>query len=337
MIANRILWFRVVVVGLLLALGVGLWADTLVLSNGDRLSGVVLSESEGEVVFDSEILGELVVPRSLIAAIERAPESPQSAVSLEMGMETGQLTESPQTAATQEETGVLLKMIDFINPFKAWESKLSLGYSWFGGETSRHNWFILFEANRKFADSEWSLRGRWDYSSTRVDADTALKTEDRFQANMQYRRNWTKRWFAQSRTNYQKDIIRRIEHDFEQSIGIGWRMIDEARFRVTWTPSYTLRYRDLAGRDPGWHSRFSLFQDLYYEIHPRIILRQDASISFEPAETSRAESYFGANLENRITERLSADLRFEYRFQYLVGHGVDGHERKFLAAMGYRF
>lgn len=337
MITFRIDCLRGFVVGAVLVFGTGLAADVLVLSNGDRLSGVVVAESGGEVVFDSAILGEVVVPRASIAAIERVPESLQSAGSLEIAMETGELIESPTTTASAEEPSVILKVMDFINPFKGWESKLSLGYSWFGGETSRHNWFVLLEANRKFAHSEWKVRGRWDYSRTRIDEKTVLKTEDRYQANMQYRRNWTERLFAQSRTNYQKDSIRRIEHDFEQSLGIGWRMIDASRLRISWIPSYTLRYRELAGKESGWHSRLSLFQDLYYQIHPRIILKQDASVSFEPAETSRAEYYLGANLENRITERLSVNLRFEYRFQYLLGQGIDGHERKFLAAMGYRF
>lgn len=325
------------VIAFSLAFFTGLFADTLVLSNGDQLTGTVISETETELVFHSELLGKLVVPKVSVASVQRdAGESVSEPESL-IRAKVNQIAPALEPTLLAEEPGVFLKTLDFINPFKGWESKLSLGYSWFGGETSRHNWFILFEANRKFTHSEWKVRGRWDYSSTRLDKDTALKTEDRFQTALQYRRNWAERWFTQSRTHYQKDQIRRIKHDFEQSLGIGWRMLDNPGLRILWIPSYTLRYRDLAGQEPGWQSRFSLFQELQYDIHPRVILRQDASIGFEPSETSRADYYFGVNLENRITERLSVDLRFEYRFQYLTGLGVDGHERKFLAAMGYRF
>jgi hypothetical protein len=47
----------------------GLWADQLEMKNGDRLSGTVLTVSAGAVVFESEMLGKINVPRKNILAV----------------------------------------------------------------------------------------------------------------------------------------------------------------------------------------------------------------------------------------------------------------------------
>ena len=47
----------------------GLWADQLEMQNGDRLTGTVLTVSAGAVVFESEMLGKINVPRKNILAV----------------------------------------------------------------------------------------------------------------------------------------------------------------------------------------------------------------------------------------------------------------------------
>ena len=47
----------------------GLWADQLEMQNGDRLSGKVLTASASTVVFESEMLGKINVPRKNILAV----------------------------------------------------------------------------------------------------------------------------------------------------------------------------------------------------------------------------------------------------------------------------
>jgi hypothetical protein len=47
----------------------GLWADQLEMQNGDRLSGTVLTVSASAVLFESEMLGKINVPRKNILAV----------------------------------------------------------------------------------------------------------------------------------------------------------------------------------------------------------------------------------------------------------------------------
>jgi opacity protein-like surface antigen len=316
-------------------------ADVLHLANGDRLTGTWQGTENGQVVFISELLGPVRVAEAQVLRVERSEavvaEAPATAPAVApAAAAAAPVAAAPAAPDTEEKASVLLRALDFLNPLKDWDSRLSAGYTWLGGQTSRHNFFLMYEATRKRELSEWQARGRWDYGSTRIDKQTAIKIEDRYRFSLQYRRNLLKQVFVQSLTQYNRDHIKLIDHDFEQSIGIGWRMFDTQRLRVTFTPSYTARYRQIALASSGWQSLFSLFQDLRYEITPRVIFTEEAAISFEPDETSKSDYRFHLKLENKLTDRLSVDLRYEYAFEYRVGLGIERKDQKFIAAMGYR-
>ena len=64
----------------------GARADTIVFRSGERLSGVIVAEQPETVIFDSQALGRIEVPRERIASLDRDPV-PASGKSADAGAE----------------------------------------------------------------------------------------------------------------------------------------------------------------------------------------------------------------------------------------------------------
>src|SRR5690606_33204326 len=130
--------------------------------------------------------------------------------------------------------------------------------------------------------TEWKFSGRWDYATSKIGDDPNQIEQDRYRTALQMRYNLTNRLFGQSRTIYLKDLVRSVDHDLEQSLGIGWRLLESERLKISITPSATFRYLDIEGLNKGWESRLTIYQDLQWVLLPRVVFREEASVSFEP-------------------------------------------------------
>ena len=69
-------------------------ADWIMLNNGDRLSGKVISENASEVTIETEMMGNLILPRSKIASVNTG--APPRVLAREL--RTGQPMSSPVVA-----------------------------------------------------------------------------------------------------------------------------------------------------------------------------------------------------------------------------------------------
>lgn len=105
-----------------------LWAETIYLKNGDRISGEIVEESEEGVFLQSEILGLVFIPRESLDHILKRER--------------------------KEEKEELV-----------WQRELSLGYNRSSGNTEISQFSLSFYANRKREEDEITLRLDSFYSS----------------------------------------------------------------------------------------------------------------------------------------------------------------------------
>ncbi len=325
-----------------------LHGHTLILKNGDEVAGEYLHTTEGIVYFDSHSFGNLQIGREAVAAVEGVDEDTWKASEepvLPDIPDVAAIPGSPETIAAEREdeatgrgaTAVILNLVDRINPFRHWSSKATLGYVWIGAENRRQDWLLLYEAHRKGEAMEFKFAGRWDYATSKIGETESKKEQDRYRVMLQIRQNLSPRVFAQSRTHYVKDLIRKINHELDQSVGLGWRLVERDRVSLSFVPSATVRYVEVNGFSEGWESRITFFQDFEWILSPRVAFREEFAMSFEPHNSGDSDYELILMLENRISERLSLDLRYEYYFEYGVGVGIERKTQKFITSVGYLF
>lgn len=318
----------------ILLVAISLFGDVVYLKNGDRVSGEIVAKSEDQLIVQTTYFGELTLSRSVIESIESSKEGQADADASENGsMDEGVGVVEQDPVAD----GWLMNAVNWLNPWEGWESRLSLGYVWNSGETRTQDWVLAAQVAQDISDGEIFLKGSWEYGTRKIGDTPEVKTADRYNGQFRYRRHLPKRFFLQNRTQYTKDLIREIDHQLDQSLGIGWHVFETDRFVFSVIPSGTFRYREVQGVPDGWQAMVSIFQELAIRISESGRIVEEASVTWEPHRSNQSDYAFEVKFENRLTEYFSLEIGYQYRFVYTVGIGVDRKTQRLISGLVYTF
>ena len=127
---------------LALTLAVGSGAEEVLLKNGDRITGTIVSDNASVLKIQSDALGMLSIDRAFV----QSPAYIQRKVSDEDRQEAAEENNKRRAAE--------------------WLRKLSLGYQHSGGNTRRTSGRLGVQLNRKTEMDEWTARTSLYYSSS---------------------------------------------------------------------------------------------------------------------------------------------------------------------------
>lgn len=336
-----------VCVTLLLAAVSALNADVLVLSNGDRLTGKKVSESEGVVVFQSDLLGEISVPVENIETIEVSEETaPKKEVAGEVAPrpkkpEKTEETELPPGAkasamAAEEarpirfekwaefwEDNAVFRTLARIYPLKDWQNRMELGLNYLSGEAEKQSFNFRLRTQREKAPHSIRIDGSYRTSRTETSPGVITVTENRVQASARYRYAFRKGFFIQSDTRYNRQPIKGIFSEMDESVGVGYKWLDSKRWSGTVTPNFGMGYQRI-GTEDGEVSFFTSFlQDVEFNVSDRLTLSEESNLTYVPGDEGSYKWNGNLNLENKLNSRLSLNLRYEVTYDQRVADNVD--------------
>lgn len=292
----------------LLLLSAGARAETWVLANGDRLTARLLSETATEVVIAHPQLGRLTLPRAALTLAPAPAPAPVAEVSKAPGAPA-----KTQEVTDDEASG-------------QWRRKVELGV-------------VLQEGPKVSRDlhARVQTEGRWAGNSiratasvTRAQADGKV-TRERDEAEVRIRRDFNRRTFAQTLTNYFSDDVRRVDLSVEQQVGGGYRILDGRRQKASVGVGAVLQRFEREGYLDQTAVLGSAFQDYAYAWNDRVKLMQESSLQFSdrapaiarnvPGSTVIADAPDGTyrlklntTLQTKMTDQVSLNLRYEYDF-----------------------
>lgn len=356
-------FFKLIAVGAVLAALTAptAQADQLVFKNGDRLSGQYQRTEDGYLFFVSEVLGEIKVNEA-DAKVERDGELPSAQVS-PIAESVVPPTAGQTTAAPGDETSVapsatvapalppvpqqkfwlthnaLVRGLDDFHLLEGWKSKIVLGYVWHNGETSNHDFTLRFATEHRYQQiRELLLDARWDYSMADKRDKSRIVTQDLYAGKFRWREEWVGRIFAQTNTAYFRDNVRQIDHNLDQSLGVGWKLLKTDRWQASLVPSVTAKYESVENVSTGWVLLGTLFQDLRFAVNDRLTISQESKWSVKPSDFEHQYYIdFLARLEAKITSKLSLNLIYDYNWNSRVGLTLDKGQARFTTAFGYDF
>jgi putative salt-induced outer membrane protein YdiY len=318
----------------------------LQLANGDRLTGELLWRADGKIRVRSAILGDLSLNESDVAILElpenngehqapAAPAAPATSTPASPVAETGSV------AAPVADTAVKPRP-------PAWKGKVEMGLAQQSGRVESRNHQLRAEAERTSARDNLRATARLIYAeqNNRVSA-------DRSETALRWRHQLTQRAFSQTQTSYYRDDVSNIQFNGEQNIGLGYRFIDRPRHILNMGSGLTAQYREWTAGRNGVAPYLDFFQDYTFKINDRISFVEDANLQYSPSD--RAYSYgnnqkatlssdqdnfkmrLNAALHGKITDRLSANLRFEYEQDNAIKLSDASTLQRITSSLGYAF
>ncbi len=319
---------RLAVAALLLALSaLSAQAEVLQLANGDRLQGRLVAKEKGTIRWESPILGLITVGESQASVV---PDSAAPRAGTAVPGVAG--AAAPAAAAPAR-----------------WKSKIESGFALQSGRSDRADVNLRVETALERKRNAYLAQARYLYSK----ADGSVTT-DRTEAAFRWRRELDTRWFGQTNTSYLSAKIKGIDHNAEQNVGLGYRLLKTARTSASLGAGLTSQYRSIHNAGTG-HSLFGeVFQDFAVKLSPRLDLGQDFKAQYSPSgrgirllpngtvqiidtDVTNYKLTFNSFLRGKITETLSLALRYEYEFDNTYVSDSSKSDQRITTTLGYTF
>ena len=337
-----------------------LCAVELVFKNGDLLSGEVLKIDEEAVFFDSEILGEIVVPLEVLKEVPvypvvnavEPPPSPPSTLpevvesvieSTEAEGEVDELAdEAPRVIQLRDYALDKWASIWDENPFwgfiwkfyplKAWNNQLNFGLSFLDSSTNEQKYNITYSTEWKKDRQEVKFSSQYKY--TNVDSET---TQNLIKGSFRYRFDFKDGFFVQSLSSYQRNPILEIYHEVSETIGLGYRWLEMEHMKGSLTPGIGLSYSKIGDESSVGEFIGTIVQDFSFDISETVKFTEEVNILYSPSENGDYVYSFQAGIENRITKSLSLNLLYDYTYDQRVSDENDRTEELISLSLGARF
>lgn len=308
-------WLAAALLGLL---AVAARAETWTLTNGDRLTGVLIEEGAEVLEIKHPQLGLLSLPRSAIRPPEAAPAADTVA----------KLPKPPPA------------------PARKWKRSLEVGFAQQSGTKSKQDLTIRAQLDGKLGADTYRGTARLLNSESQE-----KQVTDRTEADFRWRHDVSKRLFTQTQTTYFTDDIRLIDLSLEQQIGGGYRVVDAKRHQANVGAGAVVQYLERPGYEPARGLLASFFQDYAYTMNSRLKLTQEVNILASDSGTFNLQTIrpgtndspadgtyrmkFNAALQGKVTSEISFNVRYEYDYDRSVADPDLRGDQRVTTSLGY--
>jgi putative salt-induced outer membrane protein YdiY len=234
----------------LLPLASVLFADQVVLKNGDTLTGSIVKKDDGKLTIKSEFLGEVSMPWSAVQSI-RSDES----LTVELPGEervVGKVTTTGETlqvtTATATRTAPLAQVGAVRNPaeqrtwerlqhpgiLELWTGFFDMGLALARGNARTDTLTSTFNATRVTRKDKLSVTFNQIYGSARVDNVTST-IASAVRGGWSYNRDVTPRLFVSTLNDYEHDRFQNLDLRFVAGLGLGANVIKEPNTSLSFT------------------------------------------------------------------------------------------------------
>lgn len=210
-------------------------ADTVVLKNGDIMTGEVLEQKETRVYFKSQAFGSVSLMTKDIEEIRiETEELGQIDIPQDAMLATSQpQPEKPAVVAEKPAQPAIAKKPDSPKKKKRWGGQTGLSIAMREKTQSNQTGIYKeekYEIYRFYGNINWkgdrnNLRWDWNYTYSR---DEDKIRDDKFNVTQKYNHTFKNdNLFASAKTMYQRDYNRRIENEYLQTAEMGIRWFDK--------------------------------------------------------------------------------------------------------------
>ncbi len=307
----------------LLLIGAGqVFADEILLENGDRLTGTVLKLEGGKLTLKTDYAGEIQIP---VEKIRKLVTDNPVEVHLETGevikgkvqiTEEGKLEVEPspdRTAATVEWN----KVASINPPPVKWHGSINLGGSLQTGNTTRNSATVAASAMRRTEDDRFSLDFLFNYAT-----DEGTTSARNTYGDLKYDYFFTKKFYSYLEVNLLNDEFQDLQLRTTAGPGVGYQFWDdpikalsvEGGFAYVWEEHYSNPNKDYATARLASKFRYQIFKYLgvteYIQIFPNLSHGGEYTLRNEAALISPLGAGWALRLANIWLRNSDPDPKF---------------------------
>jgi len=304
-------------------------AAVVQLSNGDRVTGTIVSRAEASITVENPIMGKIVLPLSGIASITEDAPAPAKEVAAAPAP-------VPAPVAAPEETPAEKGFWARNNPLAKWKSNLSIGLSFLSGVKDSRSSTVAFDTERKWTGQELRFELLQQYEVATNDGEDNV-SQDMLKVIGRYRHDISDRLFLQSETQYGYDNVKLIDMDARESVGLGWRAIKGDKLTLTLTPALTAQYQVIDGEALDITYSPTLFEELAYTLNDTTSFRQEFSTMFPVNGDSDPSWHAAFIMKRRLSGMFSLNVLYVYDYDGAVPAGIQAGQQSLNLMLGASF
>jgi putative salt-induced outer membrane protein YdiY len=324
-----------------------LWADQVVLKNGDRLTSKIVSMVDGKMSLQSDVTGQVTIDVKDIQTF--SSESP-----LVVQLKDGTVLHQPVSAAEPNTFAITegaplrtqtfqLSQVAAINPppkpQPKWTGSISASVSSMHGNTQAESVTASVSAVRRTEKDRMTVGA--DYSkSTQTDPDTKDDnvTEDWWRTKAQYDYFFSKKFFGFVNGRYEKDAVADLDRRVVVGGGGGYQWIETDRTNFSTSFGLASLYEKFDNQTDS-DSQISL--QLGYNLDHRIRenLRFLHDLTYYPSLEKFSDYYLTTTAELRatLTKTMFANFKVIFNYDKSPAIGQGSTDVKYLLGLGINF
>jgi len=310
-------------------------AGTITLNNGDVIHGELQAVDKKQVIWKSDNLGKLSIPKEKVAHFTSTSVIPEvrtpngTAHNCSLNLEEG-----VQASCTDGlvETQPLATLVA-IEPPPAFSGDSRFSFNRKDGNTDSSD--LDFIVNAQWLRDQFRHQVELLAESETSDGDVV---DERYEGNYQLNYDFNQRWFSYTRLGYEKDRFNAIDEQYELGAGFGQRfnLDNQMNFDMQLGAAYLISHHpedgsdnDLAGRwgfkmnwpVPG--SKLTLFH------HHELLWAMD------DVNNNQTESSTGVKLP--LMGNLFSELRYDYDYVSEPSDEQKHADEEWVIAIGYEW
>jgi len=266
-----------------------LFADQVVLSNGDRLTGTITKSDGKTLVIKTDLAGEVTVPWTSIQSLtSAAPLHVVTAGKTVVGAVT--TTDGSLAVSTTPGGPVDIPRVDVmalrndseqaayeksLHPtlLQGWVVGANIGFALTGGNSETKNLAIAFTGDRKTSHDEIALYTNTIYATNDVVGAEPNVTANATQGGARYDRNFTKRLFGFGSADFQTDALQALNIRSVLGGGLGFHAINTSRTTLDFLGGLNYTRESYVGFDRNF-AALTLGEELMYKLGASTVLNE---------------------------------------------------------------
>ena len=331
-----------------LAAGAALGTNSVIkLDSGEQLVGKVLARSTDEVlVVRSNLLGELELPRARVLLIEskeietevadvkNEPEGEtEPAAAAEVKSVADLITPNETASGSGDPTDSVpekgRQMVEAIRDLRTpeiWSGNLRMGINLSSGDKKWTETYARgkLEIKPERSPHFYRFAGSYTYRETERGSGETVKSTDRYDGDFTYRRNFGEgAWFFQNALGARVDRIKGIEHEVQNTVGIGYSYKPSDSFEVLFGGGGGVEDLEVSFEDTrsGFNTVMNVFQEATWRPIKRTSVIQRFNYYWSPDNAEQFNYVLKTAVRVRLTDLLGFEFAFNKSFDNDVGDG----------------
>ncbi|HEY7118548.1 MAG TPA: DUF481 domain-containing protein [Tepidisphaeraceae bacterium] len=335
---------RVTMIGLAFALSAASAvcdADEVLFNNGDRITGKILSVSDGKMTIDSKLAGEIKVDMKDVktftsdAPVEiRTTDGQRITAKAAAGDTAGTVKMEAPAGASRT---VHVDQMKYVNFSEAWTGDVVAGALFSRGNSYSDQANISFDLTRRTEQDRWIFTGGYNFGRQRDSTGNKFSSTDNWYGTGEYDYFLTPRLYAFASLRYEHDRIADVDYRFTPAAGLGYQWIDAPDFKLSTEAGLSYVIEKFENGDSNDFIAAKLAYHVNKKFNDKVELFHN--LEYYPS-LERLDDYLiitDAGIRATLTAKMFAEYKLEFRYDATPAEAASRSDVRNIVGVGWKF